>query len=90
MKKITEKFLNFLNLVKMYFACLFVSVFFIGIIMLFIIAMLESENKETVFYLNYSNPEFKILSIIATILSIILSIALYVGILTKLEKKTEK
>ncbi|MDQ1281674.1 MAG: hypothetical protein QG630_25 [Patescibacteria group bacterium] len=90
MKKIIGKFFSFLNLVKIYIFCLFGSIFFMAIIMFFIIAVIESKNKQRIYYLNFSNPSFRILTVIIIFLTLILSIILYARILAQFKKLDKK
>ncbi len=90
MKKKLENFLVFLSLIKMYIYCLFGSIFLVAIIMFFVIAIIESKDRQKIFYLNFSNPSFRILTVITILLTLILSITLYVRILAQFKKLDKK
>jgi hypothetical protein len=91
MKKKLENFLVFLSLVKMYIYCLFGSMFLVAIIMFFVIAIIESKDRQKIFYLNFSNPSSRIfIMTIFLLFSLIVSIIVYRAFLAGLKKLDKK
>ncbi len=70
----------------MYIICLFTSTIFTVMVMFILLAIIESKNKQKIFYLNFSNPSFRLFISITIFISLILSIIL----LVKFKKLTKK